>query len=148
MRIGLVKKMLLWYAAIILPAFLLLQFVVSGVIGSNNEKSIRQNLLEYRNSCETYVARALLSQSRSANEENFRIFARQSAGDLRTIFGRDLEMYSPGGELIYSSVHGNAVSYTHLVKGRIAAGEIDENRYTRYTMLLEELLERRKHQYD
>ncbi|MBC8538032.1 ribosome small subunit-dependent GTPase A [Christensenellaceae bacterium NSJ-63] len=34
------------------------------------------------------------------------------------------------------------------VKGRIAAGEIDENRYTRYTMLLEELLERRKHQYD
>lgn len=107
MRIGLVKKMLLWYAAIILPAFLLLQFVVSGVIGSNNEKSIRQNLLEYRNSCETYVARALLSQSRPANEENFRIFARQSAGDLRTIFGRDLEMYSPGGELVYSSVHGN-----------------------------------------
>ena len=49
---------------------------------------------------------------------------------------------------------GIPVSYTHLdvykrqVKDRAAAGEIDENRYTRYTMLLEELLERRKHQYD
>ncbi len=29
-------------------------------------------------------------------------------GDLRTIFGRDLEIYSPGGEMVYSSLHGSA----------------------------------------
>ena len=78
---------------------------VGGVIGSNNEKSIRQNLLEYRNSCETYVARALLSQSRPANEGRISDFCPAERRGSADDFWPGSEMYSPGGELVYSSVH-------------------------------------------
>ena len=54
MRSGLVRSLVFWYAVIVFATFGVLNLAVSGIIGSNNDRSIEEQLRSYQQSSEVF----------------------------------------------------------------------------------------------
>ena len=95
MRSGLVRSLVFWYAVIVFATFGVLNLAVSGIIGSNNDRSIEEQLRSYQQSSEVFLSRYVLKNG---------IWGYQEAGDsLCAVLGHNIKIYSTTGELLYNA---------------------------------------------
>ena len=96
MRSGLVRSLVFWYALIVFATFGVLNLTVSGIIGSNNEKNIEQELRGFEESSQVFLSRYVLKNG---------VWGYQEVGDsLCAVLGHNLKIYSTTGELLYNAL--------------------------------------------
>ncbi|MBQ9942130.1 MAG: HAMP domain-containing histidine kinase [Christensenellaceae bacterium] len=103
MKRRLAKKLIFWFAVIILPAFLLTNWIVRDMIGSSNQAAVEKDLAEYKANCEIYIARVMLSQGAGADAAEFNRLAGSVMDELSAILGNKMEVYSLDGTLLGST---------------------------------------------
>ena len=103
MKWSLVKKISLYFAFIMLTVFSLLYFGVSGLMISNNEAAIAEDMEELTNNVNTYLNQALTLHSEEIEKNGLTDTLPEIINEMNLMFGGSFGVYSSKGELVYTT---------------------------------------------
>lgn len=97
-----VKNLLISFAAVTVGAFLLLYFLVTGIVGANRDSAIDRDMRVLLNSCTAYMQRYL--DGCTEPEREFALGAAVLAESLGKVFGRRVGIYGQDGAQLASNI--------------------------------------------
>lgn len=105
MKLGLIKKLILWYAAILLAALTAMGLIVNGILNADNERVIEDDMLKLKSMCEVFINRSSLVDDWNLEGESAKYYEKVEE-ELYEILDREVALYTPDGEIICGHMTG------------------------------------------